>query len=290
MSLRTCFVVSPIGQPDSPERKRSDGFLREVIRPVLTACGYQTERGDEDKSPGIVTESVVNKLIDADLVIADLHGHNPNVMYEVALRHATNKPLIQMICRGEPLPFDIGGLNTIFYGETVHDLATWREELGIAVRAAASGALGSNPVARAWLLRRLEAQPTETGAALSEVLSQVSLLRHEIRALSRQTENDLHKTTRRAPLLPEDYVRIVLTEFLQTASSLRGWPFRVDTASRTIIVTGSRNSGDGIAPARRYTFQCEPDAWLSHEVGRLRTALVQDFGTSTADQVLPTEA
>lgn len=112
---RLCFVVSPIGSPGSPERKRSNGYLREVIEPVAGKAGYRVERADHDKAPGIVTEAIVNKLVLADLVIADLHGPNPNVMYEVALRHATGKPIVQMISDGEALPFDIGGMNTILY-------------------------------------------------------------------------------------------------------------------------------------------------------------------------------
>jgi hypothetical protein len=101
-----CFIISPIGNPESEERNRADGILDEIIRPALEPQ-YRVERADHDKSPGIVTEAIIGKLIDADLVVADLTGHNPNVFYELAIRHATGMPIVQVIESGNNLPFDI---------------------------------------------------------------------------------------------------------------------------------------------------------------------------------------
>ncbi len=47
------------------------------------------------------------------MVIADLTGANPNVYYELAIRHAVKKPIIQLISKGEKLPFDVGDMRTI---------------------------------------------------------------------------------------------------------------------------------------------------------------------------------
>ena len=47
------------------------------------------------------------------LVIADLTGRNANVFYELAIRHAIKKPLIQMIEKGEKIPFDIAATRVI---------------------------------------------------------------------------------------------------------------------------------------------------------------------------------
>lgn len=110
---RFCFVVSPIGEPDTPERRRADG--NEIVRPALEPRNYRVERADHDKGPGIVTESIISKLIDSHLVVADLTGLNPNVMYELAVRHATGKPVIQLLERGHRLPFDIQAQNTIMF-------------------------------------------------------------------------------------------------------------------------------------------------------------------------------
>ena len=66
-----CFVVCPIGEAGSPTRKQMDGTFREVIEPVTTKHGYRSEIAIHDKGPGMVTEGIVTKLVEADLVIAE---------------------------------------------------------------------------------------------------------------------------------------------------------------------------------------------------------------------------
>ncbi len=154
---RFCFMVCPIGPRGSETRDRMDGTFNEVIAPVAEEFGYRAEIAMHDKSPGIVTEGIVTKLNEADLVIADLHGHNGNVMYQMALRHATGEPIIQMIPEGEELPFDIGGSNTVTYDFSVHQLDRWRKDLRTALQTVADGKVGSNPVARASMVRGLQA-------------------------------------------------------------------------------------------------------------------------------------
>lgn len=52
-------------------------------------------------------------MVEDPLVIADLTGRNPNVFYELAIRHAIRKPFIQIIHKGERIPFDVAGTRTI---------------------------------------------------------------------------------------------------------------------------------------------------------------------------------
>ena len=180
-----CFVVCPVGPQGSEIRDRMDGIFNEVIAPVAEEFGYRAEIAIHDKSPGIVTEGIVAKLIEADLVIVDLHGHNGNVMYGMALRHATGEPIIQMIPEGEDLPFDIAGSNTVTYDFSVHRLARWRKDLRTALQAVADGRATSNPVARANMVRglqsvaktsmfpRLQAQVGSTDVVLEDSSPQV---------------------------------------------------------------------------------------------------------------------
>lgn len=151
-----CFVVCPIGPQGSEIRDRMDGIFNEIIAPVAKDFGYRAEIAIHEKSTGIVTEGIVTKLIEADVVIADLHGHDGNVMYGMALRHATGKPIIQMIPEGEELPFDIGGSNTITYDFAIHQLDRWRKDLRTAFQAVADGKVASNPVARSSIVRGLQ--------------------------------------------------------------------------------------------------------------------------------------
>lgn len=116
MNKRTCFVVAPIGNENSETRRNSDLLLKYVIRPVILECGYEDAvRADKIAAPGIITSQVLQRILQVDLVIADLSERNANVFYELAIRHATRKPLIQMIAKGEQIPFDVGMVRTIYF-------------------------------------------------------------------------------------------------------------------------------------------------------------------------------
>lgn len=110
---KPCFVIAPIGSSESDTRKRSDKVLKYIIRPAVEACGYRATRADEIDAPGIITSQVIQRIVNDPLVIADLTERNPNVFYELAVRHALRKPLIQIIQKGEQMPFDVAGMRTI---------------------------------------------------------------------------------------------------------------------------------------------------------------------------------
>jgi len=111
--LKTCFVVCPIGEEGSDERFRSDQLLRHLLRPAARKCGYKTVRADHISKPGLITHDIIEHLVEDPLVIADLAGANPNVFYELAVRHATKKPVIQITQVGEAIPFDVSPVRTI---------------------------------------------------------------------------------------------------------------------------------------------------------------------------------
>ena len=110
---KICFVIAPIGEPESDIRKRSDQVLEHIIRPVVESCGYKAVRADEIAEPGIITNQIIRHVVDDPLVIADLTEQNPNVFYELAIRHAIRKPLVQIINKVKDIPFDVGSMRTI---------------------------------------------------------------------------------------------------------------------------------------------------------------------------------
>lgn len=111
---KSCFVIAPIGDADSETRKRSDQVLKHVIRPAVVSCGYKAIRADEIDKPGLITSQVIQHVVNDPLVVADLTERNPNVFYELALRHALRKPLVQLIRKGDGIPFDVAGTRTIY--------------------------------------------------------------------------------------------------------------------------------------------------------------------------------
>lgn len=110
---RVAFVISPIGDPGSHERKRADQILNHIIEPVVSELGYKAVRADTISKPGVITSQIISHLLNDPLVIADLTGQNPNVFYELAVRHTVGKATIQMIQEGERIPFDVSTTRTI---------------------------------------------------------------------------------------------------------------------------------------------------------------------------------
>ena len=110
---KSCFVIAPIGEIDSNTRIRSDLILKFLICPVAEDCGYAAVRADHISKPGLISPQVIECIAEADLVIADLTEGNPNVFYELAIRHAIRRPAIQLIEVGERIPFDLSAARTI---------------------------------------------------------------------------------------------------------------------------------------------------------------------------------
>lgn len=165
---RFCFVLSPIGDPGSEIRRRANGILNEIIEPAVP--DFHVERADHDQSPGSVTTTIIDKTLDADLVIADLTGTNPNVMYELAVRHMSGEPFVQIMEQGGTLPFDVGGLNTIFFE---NDLAGRKEavqKVSTAAKQALEDDSADNPIQRTVQLRNIQADDTSDIGILVDLI------------------------------------------------------------------------------------------------------------------------
>jgi hypothetical protein len=125
----TCFIISPIGATDSTERKHADLVLSALIEPALLQLGLTPVRADKISKPGMITGQVIDHLSRAKLVIADLSFGNPNVYYELALRHATRKAVVQIIRTSDRLPFDVGQFRTVTIDMT--DIFTFVPQLDL---------------------------------------------------------------------------------------------------------------------------------------------------------------
>ena len=110
---KICFVISPIGDDDSNTRKHSDQVLKHIIIGAVEQMGYEVIRADKISEPGIITHQILQHIVDSPLVVADLTERNPNVFYELAFRHAIRKPLVQLIKKGELIPFDVAATRVI---------------------------------------------------------------------------------------------------------------------------------------------------------------------------------
>ncbi|MGW4803586.1 hypothetical protein [Kitasatospora sp. NPDC004272] len=150
----SCFVIGPIGDrhkdDGSPERLSYEEALEIYEKVVLPACGsvgLEPTRADLIAQPGEITEQVCRHVMHADVVIADVTGGNPNVMYELGIRHLLGRPTVQLGEHGR-LPFDISLIRTIQFKRSRSGLVDARKELEQALRSGLRDGFGLPTPAR----------------------------------------------------------------------------------------------------------------------------------------------
>ncbi|HWH59780.1 MAG TPA: hypothetical protein VN682_19275 [Terriglobales bacterium] len=108
------FIIMPFTErrPDRPP-----GFFSEVLRSLLTpagiAAGFVVETANRQGSD-VIQSTIINELMEADLVIADLTDHNPNVLFELGVRMAEDKPVALIKASDTGRIFDIDNMLRVY--------------------------------------------------------------------------------------------------------------------------------------------------------------------------------
>ena len=177
---KNCFILTPIGESTSPIRRKADGLIKSVIMPVLQKLGYEVVVPHEMRNPGSITSQVIQHLLEDEMVVANLTDLNPNVMYELAIRHAKKLPVVCVVENGTKLPFDITTERTIFYSDDMMGVEELKSELEKFVSEAAKDKEPDNPiyrVAKNIIMREVVASDTQTYILqrLDEISSQLNV-------------------------------------------------------------------------------------------------------------------
>lgn len=107
MTKKLCFVIMSF-KPDYDE-------LYSIIKKSVEAENYVCKRSDDEPRPGTITAAIIQNIIDADLIIADLSENNPNVYYELGISHSIGNKTITISNDVNVLPFDVKGEFTLKY-------------------------------------------------------------------------------------------------------------------------------------------------------------------------------
>ncbi|MGG0794550.1 hypothetical protein ABE137_11155 [Brevibacillus laterosporus] len=115
---KSCFIITPIGDDNSEIRRAIDGLIDAVIIPTLESLDFDKNKitvAHRMPNPGSINKQIINHILEDDLAVVNLTNLNPNVMYELAIRHGARKPTVILCEHGTKLPFDIVDERTIFY-------------------------------------------------------------------------------------------------------------------------------------------------------------------------------
>lgn len=143
MTRRKIFLACPIGEEGTEARKLSDTVLVHLLHETVARdprlSDVEIIRADKLARPGKITSQIMELVLTADVLVADLTSLNPNVMYELGLRQASKQTTVLIARKGTNLPFDLMQYRTVFYDISLDEMAAARDELRQHLIAALSG-------------------------------------------------------------------------------------------------------------------------------------------------------
>lgn len=108
-----CFYITPIGEEGTEIRKHADMLLKHLVEPAFQKHNIKVVRADKIEKSGLISQQIFEYLISAKICVADLSYGNPNAFYELGVRHMIKKSTIQIIRKGDKIPFDVSQGRTI---------------------------------------------------------------------------------------------------------------------------------------------------------------------------------
>ena len=108
------FVIMPFVEKGD---KRPLGFFKEVLESLLIPSGIAAEFTVETankQGSDVIQSTIINDLLEADLVIADLTDHNPNVLFELGMRMAIDKPVALIKSKDTGKIFDVDSMLRVY--------------------------------------------------------------------------------------------------------------------------------------------------------------------------------
>lgn len=132
----TCFVIMPIGTQtigntiltEDKLKEKYDYIIKEAI--LKADSSLEVVRADEELNPGSISNDIFTKLMYSKYVIADITYPNPNVFYELGIRHAIRPGTILIREKVDfSIPFDISHLRHIEYSQEPSGMSKLAVEL-----------------------------------------------------------------------------------------------------------------------------------------------------------------
>ena len=110
-----CFIIMPISDPDDYEEGHFKRVYEDIIIPACEKAEYNAIRSDDIEETDMIHISILKKIVEAPMAICDLSNKNPNVLFELGLRQAFDKPVVLIQEEGTDRIFDVSILRAYDY-------------------------------------------------------------------------------------------------------------------------------------------------------------------------------
>lgn len=140
MENKDCFVLMPIADCDGYEKGHFLHVYEDIIKPAIDQTDFKAIRADEVKETNLIHLDILRKLIEAPIAVCDLSTRNPNVLFELGIRQAFDKPVVLIQEKGTPKIFDIAPLRYLEYSKELkyHEVLDTQRKLQEAIEATKS--------------------------------------------------------------------------------------------------------------------------------------------------------
>jgi len=170
----SCFTIMPFGG-------WFDKYYEEIYQPAITDAGLEPHRADDVYRPGTVVHDIWQFTKEAKVILADLTGKNPNVLYELGLAHALAKPAIIVAESLDDIPFDLRALRVVEYDKKAPE---WGQILRLKITKSIQEVMES-PI-KAVLPAFLDVEPATESKKVSRQEKEVLEIRQELDMLRRE--------------------------------------------------------------------------------------------------------
>ena len=198
-----CFVIMPIADPDGFDKGHFKKVYEDLFKVACDKSGFNAIRADEVQQTNLIHLDILQKLIDSPMAICDLSNRNPNVLFELGLRQAFDKPTVLVQECGTPKIFDISPLRyteyrkELKYREVLEDQESIAEALRATKKATDNGE-GINSIINLLSLSSpaslKEVTENDSAKMLQIVMSEMNELRTDFRrTLRRIDEKEMHQ-------------------------------------------------------------------------------------------------
>lgn len=110
-----CFIIMPIADHADYKQGHFKRVYEDIFKPACISAGYRPVRADDTKQANLIQLDILQKLLESPMAICDLSTRNPNVLFELGLRQAFDKPTILVQEEGTPKIFDINIFRYVEY-------------------------------------------------------------------------------------------------------------------------------------------------------------------------------
>ncbi|MCM0298276.1 hypothetical protein J8K92_06425 [Bacteroides fragilis] len=184
---KKCFVIMPIGDTEGYEEGHFSKVYENLLKPAIKKAGYQPERADEVQSTNLIAVDIIERIFQTPIAICDVSSCNPNVFYELGIRHTCSLPVVLIKDEKTNNPFDIKDIRYIEYSEQLEydNVIQKHEEISTAIIKTIDDY--QNGVCRNSLISLIKSKTNDNGKV--HLYSNIAFLEEEAKRISESIDS-----------------------------------------------------------------------------------------------------